>query len=578
MAVSHLIAASRNLRRPRQSLSGRFLINSLVFWAALTLLSVAQISPSSRGQTASPAQEQQADPLGRSTPRGTISAVIHALHRDDFVSAARYMQITPKQRPNTEELVRDLKDLMDRYFNEPIASISDSPTGALDDGLPLDRERVPLKLEGKAADIMLVRVTDPQSGQVWVISSDTLARVPALHNDIEKTWMERVMPGVLLERTLFGFSIGQWIVWGTSLAGPLLLLWLLGRLGTVLLRRVVRNPSRRRLVESWNNDLRWPTIVVLVLIIHVPSVFLLGSSLTFRISYVRFGSILAVLAIAWLFRRLAKLSFEHARVMVKRRGQSGTESLILLGERVFSVVILIVAVFTILIITGVDTKAALTGVGIGGVAVALGAQKTVENLLGGVFLLTDKAIAIGDTCCISSRVGTVEDITLRSVRLRTAEQTLLSIPAGVLSQANIENYATRRKTLVKAKLQLAYDTNAGQLRSALSGIRRLLSENAHIEQETSYVRLVDFGPQAIELELFSYILTSDGLKFLAIRENLLLEIAEVVESAGSHFARPTQFVYLESSPSGDSRSDGKKRLRDGADAAADIKAIAKRAG
>jgi MscS family membrane protein len=251
--------------------------------------------------------------------------------------------------------------------------------------------------------------------------------------------------------------------------------------------------------------------------------------------------------------------------MVKRRGQSGTESLILLGERVFNVLIAIIAIFAILTIAGVDTKTALAGVGIGGVAVAFGAQKTIENLLGGVFLLTDKVIAIGDTCSISNRVGTVEDITLRSVRLRTTEQTLLSIPAGVLSQANIENYATRRKTLIKAKLLLGYDTNAGQLRSVLSGIQDLLGDSPDVEKETAYIRLVDFGPQAIELELFTYILTSDGVKFLAVRESLLLQIAEVVESAGSRFAGPTQFVYLGPPRAGASGGNQESQPQEGTD-------------
>jgi MscS family membrane protein len=97
-----------------------------------------------------------------------------------------------------------------------------------------------------------------------------------------------------------------------------------------------------------------------------------------------------------------------------------------------------------------------------------------------------------------------------------------------------------------------------------------LGDSPDVEKETAYIRLVDFGPQAIELELFTYILTSDGVKFLAVRESLLLQIAEVVESAGCHFARPTQTVYLEPSRAGDTRGKGETRP-------ADVKTIAKRA-
>jgi MscS family membrane protein len=493
-------------------------------------------------------EEQVTDPLGRHTPRGTITGFIRVIHRDDFVAAASYMQLTPHQKPKAEALARDLSELMDRYFAEPIAQISDSPAGTLDDGLPPDRERVgSLKMRDKPADIILVRITDPVAGQIWVISSETLDEVPALHAAMEETWVDRVMPQALLERSLFDVSVAQWLLSIGSLAVPLLVLWLVFRFTALLLQKVMPT-SLRTTLEFWHGRLRWPTITVLALIVHGASVFFLGFSLSFRIKYTHFVSILLVLSLAWLLHRIMFLLLEQARILARGKGQAGSESLILLGRRVFNALLAIVAIFVILTIAGVDTKTALAGVGIGGVAVAFGAQKSVENLLGGVFLLTDKALAIGDTCSISNRVGTVEDITLRSVRIRTTEQTLLSVPAGVLSQANIENFATRNKILVRTNLQLSYKTNTAQLKSVLSGIESLLTANSEIQRETAYIRLVSFGPQAIELELFAYILTADWSKFLALREALLLEIAELVESAGTNFAGPTQFVHLEHTP------------------------------
>lgn len=522
---------------------------NLILLAVLNVSLAAQIPSLLKPQPKPAEQEEQVvDPLGRSTPRGTITGFLRAIHRDDFVAAASYMQLTPHQKPKAEVLARDLSELMDRYFTEPIAQISESPAGALDDGLPLDRERVgPLKMKDKAEDIILVRVTDPGSGQIWLISSDTLEQVPALHGAIEETWLDRVMPKALLEHSLFNISVAQWLLWAASLGVPFLSLWFSFRLSALFLLKVAPSPLQTR-IEFWNGRLRWPAIVVLALIIHGISIFFLGFSLNFRIRYTRLVSIVLVLALAWLLNRIMFLLVDQARILTRGKGQSGSESLILMGRRVFNALLAIAAIFIILTIAGVDTKTALAGVGIGGIAVAFGAQKSVENLLGGIFLLTDKALAIGDTCSISNRVGTVEDITLRSVRIRTVEQTLLSVPAGVLSQANIENFATRSKILVRTKLQLSYKTTAGQLKSVLSGIQSLMAANPAIERDSAYVRLVDFGPQAIELELFAYVLTAKWPEFLAIREVLLLEIAEAVESAGSSFAGPTQFVHLEHAP------------------------------
>jgi len=535
----------------RQVLGGAIpVVLMAVFPAAVTLSAAAQLSTVLKPQAKAAEQAIQAeDPLGRHTPRGTINGFIRATHHDDLVAASSYMQLTDKQKPHASVLAQDLKDLMDRYFTEPLSQISDSPAGAIDDGLPLDREHVgPLKMKDKAVYIILVRVNDRVSGEIWLISSDTLEQVPSLHGVMEEAWLDRVMPEALSEHSLFDISAAQWLLWSVSLGLPFLLFWLFFRFIAVLFRKIVTSPLQRARFEVWTSRLRWPTITVLTLIIHGACVFFASSSVNFRIRYSHFVSIFLVLALAWLLGRIMHLLFEHARILARARGQSGSESLILLGRRVFNAVLAIVAIFTILTIAGVDTKTALAGVGIGGVAVAFGAQKSVENLLGGVFLLTDKALAIGDTCSISNRVGTVEDITLRSVRLRTTEQTLLSIPAGVLSQANIENFATRQKILVRTSLQLNYKTTAGQLKSVLKGIQSLLAENPKVERETAYVRLTDFGPRAIELELFAYVLTANWPEFLSLREALLLQVAEAVESAGSSFAGPTQFVYLEHAP------------------------------
>jgi MscS family membrane protein len=114
-----------------------------------------------------------------------------------------------------------------------------------------------------------------------------------------------------------------------------------------------------------------------------------------------------------------------------------------------------------------------------------------------------------------------------------------------LSQSSVENFASRGKTLVQTRLHLRYGTTAEQLGSILEGVGSLIAENPKPETATSRVRLVDFSDRAIELELFAYVLTADGADFLLVRQDLLLRIASIVESSGSGFAQPTQFVYMD---------------------------------
>jgi MscS family membrane protein len=217
--------------------------------------------------------------------------------------------------------------------------------------------------------------------------------------------------------------------------------------------------------------------------------------------------------------------------------------------------VVVVAIFAILTVLGVDTKTALAGVGIGGVAVALGAQKSIENILGGIFLLMDNALAVGDRCSISNRLGYIEDITLRSVKVRTDDQSLLSVPAGALAQSNIENFATRRKTLMQTTVRLRYGATAAQLRLVLSQIQELCANHRRVEQDTKRIRLVSFGERGMEIEMYLFVLTADTATFFEVRETLLLEVADIVEASGSGFAGPTEFLYLDEPQAGAAKDD-----------------------
>jgi MscS family membrane protein len=456
------------------------------------------------------------------------------------------MQLPAAQSSTPESVARELKELMDRYYAHSIESISDKPAGDLNDGLPLDREDVgTLRIGSQKLDILLIRVNDAEGDQIWLISSDTLAQVPEMYDLLEETWVNRMMPPVLVERAFLGISAAQWIVWAASIILPLVLMWLVWRVCLAAIQHAAVNVFVKELLRTWLGQIRWPVTILVLLLFNLLTVRTLGLSLGFRLAYRQAGAVLVLIAVTWLIRRILKLLFERTGSVAWIHGETNRKSLMLLGERLMNVFVVLVAIFAILTVLGVDTKTALAGVGIGGVAVALGAQKSIENILGGIFLLMDNALAVGDRCSISNRLGYIEDITLRSVKLRTDDQSLLSVPAGALAQSNIENFATRRKTLMQTRLRLRYGATASQLRLVLSKIQELTVEHRRIEQDTKRIRLVEFGERGMEIEIYLYVLTADTSTFYEIREKLLLEIAEIVETSGSGFAGPTEFLYLD---------------------------------
>jgi MscS family membrane protein len=499
-----------------------------------------------RAPAAADSPPPASDPLGRDSPFGTITGFSTAVHRNDFAVAARYMQREGRGPQQLEDLSRDLSDLLDRYFTDRLTALSMAPPGDLADGLDPDREAIHLEIGDRRVELFLKRVKDPTSGLIWLISSESLTRVPTLHRDEAATWVERVMPASLVSRSYYGLTLAQWILWASTLLAPLLLFGMFAWLVLWLAKRRGGDVTGRALfVSSWSR-VRWPLVLTLTLISHLITIPLLGFSVRFRVAYTRVVLIASVIIIAVLVLRLVAVIFQRARLAAIRRERPNTRSLVQLGERVVKVLVVLVALFVLLALSGVDPATALAGVGIAGVAVALGAQKSVENLLGAVFLLTDRVLAVGDFCRLSDRDGWIEDITLRSVRLRTLDQTLLSVPAGLLSQGSIENYTTRGKILLQTMLRLRYGTSSEQLHIVLEDVRQLLTQHPSVEKQGARARLTAFGAQAIEIELFAYVMTADYAAFLEIRESLLLQVAHIVESSGSAFAIPTQFIYMRS--------------------------------
>jgi MscS family membrane protein len=225
-------------------------------------------------------------------------------------------------------------------------------------------------------------------------------------------------------------------------------------------------------------------------------------------------------------------------------GRVGTETLMVLGERLIKALVLIVAALAILGRIGFNLTTVLAGLGIGGIAIAFAAQKTLENLFGGISVLADEVIRVGDFCRFGDRVGTVEDISLRSTRVRTPDRTELSIPNGTLATMNVENFTRRDKILFNPNLSIRHDTTPDQLRYLLAELRRMLYEHPKIEHESARIRFATIDTSALSLEIFSYILTRDFAEFTAIREDVLLRMLEIVEKSGTGLGFPASTVYM----------------------------------
>ncbi len=261
--------------------------------------------------------------------------------------------------------------------------------------------------------------------------------------------------------------------------------------------------------------------------------------------------LLMALAVATILMRFTHIAFDRLARRLVRKGQMAAASTIPLFRKMAKVAVAVLTFLFLLQNIGYDIGAILAALGVGGIAIALAAQKSIENLFGGISLALDQPIRIGDGGKFGDFEGTVEDMGLRSTRIRTASRSLLTIPNGKLSSMQIESFAGRDKFLFQHKIALRYETSPDQMRHILDQIHDLLLTHPKAENETARVRLVGFGDYALNLEVFAYILTTDGTEFLTIQEDLLLQAMDVVYGAGADFAFPSSTVYGQRGKSAD---------------------------
>jgi MscS family membrane protein len=484
------------------------------------------------------------DPLGRETPRRAVMGLLKCAEHQDFANAARYLQPTPGRDTDLVQRVKELQALHSRFRGD-IALLSDNPEGTVEPGLQPGQMRAGVLVAGgTTTDVILVRVDDPDSGKIWLVSEDTVAKIPQLYAQMKSegpTLADRIVPAGLTSHRVLAMSLAQWLGWLLSIPISWLLAWLL----TFLLSAPSRLWYKLRKLPIrtvWQTPLGMPLRGILAILMHSVFVYLLSAPLLYRTYYLRFMTALLAVCVAWLVSGIADRSFDHA-VSRSQTQHRGGESILVLMQRLTRIVMLIFAFVAALALFGIDVKTTLAGLGIGGLAIALGAQKSLENLIGGISLLMDRAVHVGNFCKIGNQLGTVEDIGLRSVKVRTLDQSLLVVPNGALAQMQFENFGPRRKCLINQHFSLRIETKVEQLRFVLDRVQSMLNQQPTIDTG-SRLRVANFAGAAFELELWAYVKTSDWAEFTAIRQDVILKIAEIVEAAGTRFAAPTRLTYL----------------------------------
>ncbi|HSZ63018.1 MAG TPA: mechanosensitive ion channel family protein [Terriglobales bacterium] len=523
----------------RAAIATLMVLLSPTLWAQLGAAKNAtpEVQPEVRSEVQ---PEPPKDPLNRSTPRKAVLGFLNTVHRGNIEVAALYLN-TPLRGPDAQTLAKELAVVLDRRLPARLNEISDEPEGSMPDPLNPDEDLVgTISTSEGDLDILVERIDRGKLGKAWLFSRKTLKSIPGVYDELSTPAVEKFLPEFLVKKRLASIPLFEWL----ALLGVLLLFVLFGLLGRLI--GLVVSACRRYLLR--NADLKNPQVLsspIRLLLVAFSIYWLLsrvGLPLLARQFWSTIALIIVVIACIWL---LVLFNRWGERFLVARRPSlSGSAAMLRLVRRGTNGLIFFAGLLFALHHFGVDPTAALAGLGVGGIAVALAAQKTLENLIAGISLITDQAVRVGDTLKLGDVLGTVEDVGLRSTRIRTLDRSLVCVPNGQIANMSLETLSARDKFWFHPVVGLRYETTPVQLRSIITSVRKLLTGHSSIDSSTVRVCFLRVGACSLDVDIFAYVFARNWDGFLKIQEELLFNIINIVSEAGTEIAFPSQTLYL----------------------------------
>ena len=487
------------------------------------------------------------DEFYRITPRSSLLALSQVLDEKDFERATNYFDLrnlpfSIEEDINPEELVRKILVVAQRAMVIDVEALSDNPDGHSDDGLPSYRDRVTVvDTQDGPVDILMQRVPRGDGVFIWKISNATVARIPTLYDEFGYGPIGERLSQIFPHYVIMGFEIWQLVM----VLALFTLSYIIAFLVTFIIIKLVQVTQRfkkKRLQKFIVGPLRF-LIAVMIFRAMFDSI---APSLVARAIFE--AKSFLILAIVWVLFGVVDVIINRLADRMKLHGQEDAVVLLKPATTGAKLIIATIGILTWLDNLGFQVTTLLAGLGVGGIAVALAAQKSMENLIGSITIYASQPVTVGDFCKFGDALGTVEEIGLRSTKLRTLGRTVIHIPNAMFASDKIENLAQRDKILYRTRLRLAFDSTCEQVRKVLEGVRELIDQHEFIDAENSRIRFLEYGEYAKELELYVYIKTTDFAEYLEYREDINLSINEIVDASGARLVVPEQTVNINEQP------------------------------
>jgi MscS family membrane protein len=481
------------------------------------------------------------DPLGRDNPRSAVTRFLLACHNEDYQRAANYLDLRHLSAKNRDAqgpaLARELEAILNSSADFNVLHLSQDAEGDhFDIADPATQPVATILRNGQRGTLDLSRVA-LKSGMppVWLFSSDTVAAIPQLTPSAAPPAIAHYLPPLLVQAAVLETPLWKWL----TVALAVMILVALGSLFDRVLGYCITIAGKRLTLKGHIPIAEIaiiPARVVFSLAVFRAALQFIDVSAIARLYIDRTLAVILVSAITYFLIKFVELLLSRVEASLSARQQYASRSMLHLLRRAANVTIVVLAFLLILSNWGYNTTTLVAGLGVGGIAVALAAQQTIANVFAGVSVIGDQPVRIGDFGKFGDLTGVVEDIGMRSTRIRTFARTVVTVPNSSFAGLNIENYSVRDKMLFETTLAIKRSTPEEQVQQLMEALKRKLESHKSIEAGQSIVRITSLTSAAVNIKVFCYVLTSDRDRFYSIQGELLLGINEVLKSASVDLA------------------------------------------
>lgn len=485
-----------------------------------------------------------ADEYDRGNPRSSLIGYLKATRDGNYERAAEYLDT--RNLPGwmayieASELARQLKIVLNRTLWIDLELVSSDPAGDREDGLHSIRESIGrIKIGDQTIDIIMQRIPREDGIYIWKFSNRTVAEIPYLYRQHGYKPFEEKLSRMFPDFTFLGWHSWQWAMFlvfmGLAYLAALVSTWLAGLL---LYRKDTELSNQAALV------IKGPGRFVLwILFLYYPLIYIIGLSTTMRAVH-RVGTF-TIIVFTWTVIRLIDLVFNWWAIRLRKRRQDATTVVLQPVRTIFKIVIVLVAALLWLDNIGYDVSTLLAGLGVGGIAVALAAQDTLKNFLGSLMIFLDKPYAVGERIVVQGHDGVVEEIGLRSTKMRLLTGHQTTIPNDEMARIDIENIGRRPHIRRLTNISLRYDTPLEKIRKAVKIIDDILENHEGMDPEfPPRVYFNEFNRDSLNIIMLYWYHPPAYWDFLAFNQRVNTQIMQEFEKEGIQFAFPTTTTYL----------------------------------